>query len=173
MAGSSSTGYSGTPLAKKLGIAESSHIFSAAAPSNYLQLLGPLPPGVVFESKASASTDIAHIFVVRAAELARQLPVLRKKLNPSATVWVSWPKKSSKVATDITENTIRELALPIGFVDVKVCAVTEVWSGLKLVVRKALRRECVTRARVRIISSKSAGRNTMPRQGSTILGATG
>src|SRR5207244_2823023 len=86
-----------------------------------------------------ASTDVVHLFVTQSEELAGQLAVLHQAIRPDATVWVSWPKKASKVPTDVTEETIREVALPLGFVDVKVCAVTEVWSGLKLVIRKELR----------------------------------
>ena len=132
-------GYSGTPLAKKLGYKESSQAFLVNAPSDYEQLVEPLPAGVVFKNVASPSVDIAHIFVTRREELAVQLVALRKKLKPEAMLWVSWPKKASKVPTTVTEDTIREVAIPIGFVDVKVCAVSEVWSGLKLVVRKELR----------------------------------
>jgi hypothetical protein len=87
----------------------------------------------------SADVDVVHLFVDRRADLKSQLEDLRGRIAPAAAVWVSWPKKASKVPTDITEDTIRALALPIGFVDVKVCAVSEVWSGLKLVIRKALR----------------------------------
>jgi hypothetical protein len=132
-------GYSGTPLAKKLGIKEGCKVFLVEAPAQYRALLAPLPAQVVFTRAASMSTDLVHLFASERAELARLLPVLRKKLSPEAAVWVSWPKKSSKVPSDITEDTIREVALPLGFVDIKVCAVTEVWSGLKLVVRKELR----------------------------------
>ena len=139
MANSSPAGYSGTPLARKLGIKEGSQVFVLGAPAGYRKLLEPLPPDVVFQSAAGKTTDIAHVFVTQASELKKQLSTLRKKLKPDAPVWVSWPKKSSKVATDITEDTIRALALPMGFVDIKVCAVDEVWSGLKLVVRKELR----------------------------------
>lgn len=87
-----------------------------------------------------SGTPLVHVFATERARLARTLSGLRKKLAPDATIWVSWPKQSSKVPTDITENTIREVALPLGFVEVKVCAVTDIWSGLKLVVRKELRR---------------------------------
>lgn len=111
------------------------------APDDYALLLAPLPDGVRFVSRATGSVDVAHLFVVRKAEMARRLVALRENLRPDAPVWVSWPKKASKVPTDITEDTIREVALPLGFVDVKVCAVTEVWSGLKLVVRKELRQK--------------------------------
>jgi hypothetical protein len=132
-------GYSGTPLAKKLGIAPWSHVRAVAAPDDYLALLAPLPEGVVFEDAASVQTDIAHVFVVQRDELARHLGALRRQLRPDAALWVSWPKKASRVPTTVTEDVIRELALPLGFVDVKVCAVSEIWSGLKLVVRKTLR----------------------------------
>jgi hypothetical protein len=132
-------GYSGTPLAKKLGIKEGARIFTAGAPAGYRELLEPLPPLVEITSKLAAKTDLVHLFTTQRAELSRALADYRKKLAPEAMVWVSWPKKSSNVPTDVTENTVREIALPLGFVDVKVCAVTAVWSGLKLVVRKELR----------------------------------
>ena len=132
-------GYSGTPLAKKLGIAERSRVLPVDPPEDYEELLAPLPSGVTFERRATASTDLAHLFVTERHELAKQLLALRKVLRSDATVWVSWPKKASRVATTVTEDVIREAALPLGYVDVKVCAVTEVWSGLKLVVRKELR----------------------------------
>ena len=132
-------GYSGVPLAKKLGIAEQSSLVLVAAPSDYLSLLGPLPAEVHIGSRLSSAADIVHVFAVRRAELQRLLVRCREKLKLTATVWVSWPKKSSKVSTDITEDTIRQLALPLGFVDVKVCAIDNTWSGLKLVVRKPLR----------------------------------
>jgi hypothetical protein len=132
-------GYSGTPLAKKLGIKESSRVLVLGAPDDFSDLLDPLPVGVIFESKAGPRVDIAHVFVTWKEELAKHSSVLRGKLRPDAALWVSWPKKAAKVPTTVTEDTIRELALPIGFVDVKVCAVSDVWSGLKLVVRKELR----------------------------------
>jgi hypothetical protein len=133
------TAYSGTPLVKKLGIGESCRVWQCEAPADYAELLAPLPAGVQFTPRADATVDVAHVFVVDRAALAAQLATLREKLRPDASVWVSWPKKASKVPTTVTEDVIRELALPIGFVDVKVCAVTETWSGLKLVVRKELR----------------------------------
>ena len=132
-------GYSGTPLAQKLGIREGGVLHPIAAPADYRAILGALPDDVRFATRAGAATDIAHLFVTRRAELERRLASLRRQLRPDAVVWVSWPKRSAKVATDVTEDAIRAVALPLGFVDVKVCAVTEVWSGLKLVVRKALR----------------------------------
>ena len=134
-----SAGYSGTPLAKKLGIAAGSTMATLAAPAGYRELVAPLPEKVAFTRAIGSRVDLVHVFEKRRAGLALTLADLRKRLRPDATVWVSWPKKASKVPTDITEDTIREVALPLGFVDVKVCAVDDVWSGLKLVVRKELR----------------------------------
>jgi hypothetical protein len=132
-------GYSGTPLAKKLGVKEGSHVVLAGAPPYYLSLLEPLPAQVHFGSRLTSTTDIVHIFSTRRAELQQMLAHYRQKLKPNGTVWVSWPKKAAKMSTDITEDVIRQVALPLGFVDVKVCAIDDVWSGLKLVVRKELR----------------------------------
>ena len=132
-------GYSGTPLSSKLGIRAAFAVHVKDAPPDYRRLLEPLPDRVRFVSRLSSTTDLVHVFSARREELAKVLRTCRSKLAPAAVVWVSWLKKSSKVTTDITEDTIRELALPLGFVDVKVCAVTDVWSGLKLVVRKELR----------------------------------
>jgi len=127
-------GYSGTPLAKKLGIKPGSTLFLDGAPDDY-----PSDGATVVRS-VSPRVDIAHIFTDRAAELSAKLRKFRDSIRDDAVVWVSWPKKASKVPTDITEDLIRAIALPIGFVDIKVCAVDDVWSGLKLVVRRALRR---------------------------------
>jgi len=129
-------GYSGTPLAKKLGIGMGSRIFLSDAPKNYLKLVAPLPKGVRLVRKIDGETDIVHIFSAERARLTAALRATLERLKPDGMIWVSWPKKSSKVPTDITEDTIREVALPMGLVDIKVCAVDEVWSGLKLVVRK-------------------------------------
>jgi hypothetical protein len=133
-------GYSGTPLAKKLGMKDGARIFVVDAPDDYEDLLAPLPPGVAWVSKLDAKTDLAHLFVRSKARLGSQLAAAMRKMRPDCAVWVSWPKKSSGVATDVTEDTIREVALPMGLVDVKVCAVDETWSGLKLVIRQALRK---------------------------------
>ena len=133
------TGYSGRPLAKKLGIHEGCRVVLLAAPAAWADGVAPLPEAVQLQTQLSAQTDLVHLFATQQAELARQLKHLRGSLRPDATLWVSWPKKSAKQATDISEDSIRALALPLGFVDVKVCAVNAVWSGLKLVVRKALR----------------------------------
>jgi hypothetical protein len=132
-------GYSGTPLARKLGIAAGARVVVVNEPPGYRDWLAPLPEGVRFDAEVSAQAEVVHVFADRRAELAAQLDSVRGRIAPAAAVWVSWPKKASKVTTDITEDTIRELALPLGFVDVKVCAVSDVWSGLKLVIRKALR----------------------------------
>jgi hypothetical protein len=136
---SRTAGYSGTPLARKLGIEEESRVLLIGAPDGLRELLEPLPAGVVFARKAGPHIDIAHLFVTGQEALAEQVRLLRATLRPDAMVWVSWPKKASKVPSTVTEDTVREVALPLGFVDVKVCAVSEVWSGLKLVVRKELR----------------------------------
>jgi hypothetical protein len=132
-------GYSGTPLVKKLGVKEGFKIHAINAPPDYRLLLAPLPAAVQFTSAANNSTNLVHVFATTRKRLASALRALRKTLAPNATIWVSWPKQASKVPTDITENTIREVALPMGFVDIKVCAVSDTWSGLKLVVRKEFR----------------------------------
>jgi hypothetical protein len=132
-------GYSGTPLAKKLGIKPGIEVMLVGAPEGYRKLVEPLPDGVTFAARLSNRTDIVHVFTTRKAKLGKALKSWRSKLKADGAVWVSWPKKAAKVETDITEDTVRELALPLGFVDIKVCAVDETWSGLKLVVRKALR----------------------------------
>ncbi len=127
--------YSGTPLAKKLGIKEGSKVFLSGAPDNYLKLVAPLPEGVKIVPQIAEDTDVIHIFSADRKRLSRALVASLKKMRPDGVIWVSWPKKSSRVPTDITESAIREVALPLGLVDVKVCAVDEVWSALKLVVR--------------------------------------
>ena len=132
-------GYSGTPLAKKLGIKEQAKVVAVDAPKGYRELLEPLPASVQLSAKIDKTTDIVHVFSTKKSQLSRALASYREKLNPSAVIWVSWPKKSANLPTEITEDIVREVALPLGFVDVKVCAVDEVWSGLKLVVRKELR----------------------------------
>ncbi len=139
MAPSNPAGYSGTPLAKKLGIVAGTRVLLRHPPADYDDLLAPLPDGVHYEKVMTATTDLIHLFCDRRVTLAKELTQLRGTMRADATIWVSWPKKSSKVVTDITEDTIRELALPIGLVDTKVCAVSDVWSGLKLVIRKELR----------------------------------
>ncbi len=134
------SGYSGTPLPQKLGIKPGSAVCVRAAPQKYETLVAPLPDGVRIASKVSVRTDLVHIFSAARAKLSKELAAARKSLRDDAMIWVSWPKKSSGVQTDITEDTVRELAFPLGLVDIKVCAVDETWSGLKLVVRKENRK---------------------------------
>lgn len=129
------TGYSGTPLAKKLGF--SGRVYAHGVPESVKSEIAKFQ--AVDWATEMRSADDAHLFVTLRAELENLLIEARQVLPDTATVWVSWPKKASKVATDITEDTIREICLPMGWVDVKVCAVDAVWSGLKLVVRKELR----------------------------------
>ncbi|MGA2551371.1 MAG: DUF3052 domain-containing protein [Burkholderiaceae bacterium] len=133
------SGYSGRPLAEKLGVKAGHQVLLVNAPAEYRDLLGPVSEHVKFLYRLDAGADLAHVFVTRHEELSKLMPSLRKELGPAAIVWVSWPKKSSNVPSTVTDEVIREIALPLGFVDVKVCAVTHVWSALKLVVRKELR----------------------------------
>lgn len=133
-------GYSGTPLVKKLGIQEGTRLFLAGAPENYLKWVSPLPKAVTISPRMSSDVTLAHFFCTQKSQLQKLLRTSLAKLKPNGVIWVSWPKKASKVATDITEDTIREIALPMGLVDIKVCAVDEVWSGLKLVIRKESRK---------------------------------
>lgn len=132
-------GYSGTSLVKKLGIKPGSKVLLVGAPEGSRSLLDSLPADVEFVTRLNVSTDLVHVFTASRAELRELLRKYRAGLKPDGVVWVSWPKKAAKVPTDITEDTIREVALPMGFVDIKVCAVNGIWSGLKLVVRKDLR----------------------------------
>jgi len=140
-------GYSGTPLAKKLGLKEGFAVALVGAPTELHAWLAPLPPGIRFVGKPTAQVQLVHAFFTERAALASALSAWRQTLADDAALWISWPKKAAKVPTDITEDVIREVALPLGFVDVKVCAVSEVWSGLKLVVRQALRTGATGKAR--------------------------
>jgi len=133
-------GYSKTPLPQKLGIKPGMKVAALNPPPGYRKLLAPLPPGVSFTDRASAGSKFVHLFVKERTTLEKELKRLRKLLDDAGVLWVSWPKKSSGVATDITENVIREVCLPLGFVDVKVCAVDETWSGLKLMIRRENRK---------------------------------
>ena len=134
-------GYSGTPLVKKLGIRPNEKIVALNAPDYYAELLEGLPEGATITERTAPNAAFVHLFVTERADLAAMLSTLRTKLDDSGMVWVSWPKKSAKVPTDVTEDTIREVALPLGFVDVKVCAVDEKWSGLKLMIRRENRKK--------------------------------
>ena len=134
------TGYSGTPLYKKLGFTKAPlRVLTINVPREYMTWLGKLPEGVALASNVPPPVQAAHVFVTERAFLSAVLSTLRTELAQDGFVWVSWAKKTSQVPTDITEDVIREVALPKGFVDVKVCAVSEVWSGLKLVIRKSER----------------------------------
>ena len=133
-------GYSGKALAQKLGIKARTRLKTKNAPPNYLQLLGPLPDGVTLSARLKHPVELVHIFSVTRAHLSAELRRALEEIEQDGAVWVSWPKKSSGVRTDITEDVIREVAFPLGLVDVKVCAVDETWSGLKLVIRKANRK---------------------------------
>ena len=134
------SGYSGTPLAKKLGFKPPLTVLTVDAPKAYRDWLEGLEEGVGFTARMPKTVAAAHVFVTRESDLRTHATKLRKCLEPTGFVWVSWPKKASGVATDVTEDTIRKVALPMGFVDVKVCAVTDTWSGLKLVIRKSERK---------------------------------
>jgi hypothetical protein len=133
-------GYSGTPLPQKLGIKPDSIVVVIDPPENYRKLLGSIPSGVNFATRPVGNTRFVHIFVKERRALAKHLQSLRHKIADDAAVWVSWPKKSSGVSTDVTEDVIRAVALPLGFVDIKVCAVDEIWSGLKLMIRRENRK---------------------------------
>jgi hypothetical protein len=138
MARQTRSGYSGTPLPAKLGIEEGSVVAFVAAPSAFADVLGELPPGARISPKAK-DLDVAIVFVLRAAELFDKFSSAAARAKPDGSVWIAWPKKTSKVVTDMTEDEIRRQLLPTGWVDNKVCAIDEVWSGLRMVLRKELR----------------------------------
>ena len=129
-----SSGYSGTPLAKKLGIKNEFIIRFINEPDYYFDLFEDFPLGVVIAKDKKEEKDFIQYFQKNAAAFKKKLPILREEIKQHGMIWISWPKKSSKVKTDITEDTIRDYALTIGLVDIKVCAVDEIWSGLKLVI---------------------------------------
>jgi hypothetical protein len=149
-------GYSGTPLPRKLGLAPGQRISLTAAPPGFARSLVPLPDGAV--QVARGPVDLAVVFVRSRGALAAALPGARDRLDPDGALWVSWPKRSSGVETDLTEGVVRDLALTAGLVDVKVCAVDETWSGLKLVFRRA-DRDMVRAAR----AGPAAGPTRQPR----------
>ncbi len=132
-------GYSGTPLVKKLGIKPGFRVKTKDAPADYERLLAPLPDDVAISSRFRDSIDLWHLFTKSRSGLRNDLVSAMQEIPKDGTIWVSWPKKASGVQTDMTEGAIREAALPLGLVDVKVCAVDDTWSGLKLVIRKRLR----------------------------------
>lgn len=133
-------GYSGTPLAEKLGLKPGYRLFVIGAPKDYEKLLAPLPREVSISAKPpKGGADIVHLFAPSLAAFEAGLPRAREEMKIDGAIWVSWYKKSSRIKTDLTEDLIRSQALSGDLVDVKVCAVSDIWSGLKLVVRKALR----------------------------------
>ncbi len=129
-------GYSGTPLARKLGVKNGMRVALIGAPKEFGPELEPMPVGVKVLRRPAADLDLAMLFVTSRADLSRRFPKVAAVLPPAGSLWVAWPKKSSGVATDLTEDVLREVCLPRGWVDVKVCAVTDIWSGLKFVLRK-------------------------------------
>lgn len=135
----SATGYSGTPLPRKLGFKPETRAALVNAPEHFGVLLGELPDGVVVRERLRSPLDLVVCFVTARRELERRLPALRAALHPAGMLWIAWPKRSSGVATDMTEDVVREVALPTGLVDTKVCAIDATWSGLRLVIRKELR----------------------------------
>lgn len=137
-------GYSQTPLPQKLGIKPGLTVVTINAPTNYRRLLGAIPQGVTFSDRLKPDSDLVHVFIRKRGQLEKRLSILRQKMADTGIVWVSWPKKSSGVATDVTENVVRAVALPLGFVDVKVCAIDETWSGLKLMIRRTNRKHATT-----------------------------
>jgi len=130
------TGYSGTPLAKKLGIKHGFDVLTVNAPENYTDLLAPLPDGVTISDESHRVVDVIHLFTNSRDELFSKLAQSVRRIKQDGAIWVSWYKKGAKLPTEIVEDTIREAAFPLGLVDVKVCAVDENWSGLKLVIRR-------------------------------------
>jgi hypothetical protein len=132
-------GYSGTPLPKKLGIKDGSRFAVRRAPDGFADTLGELPDGAEWRVQVRPGLDVVIAFATRRAELVADWPKLAAAVAPSGAVWFAWPKKASKVPTDITEDVLREEFLPTGWVDVKVCAIDETWSGLKFVLRKERR----------------------------------
>jgi hypothetical protein len=134
------SGYSGKALGQKLGIKSWTRVKPRNAPGNYKQLLGPVPTDAIVSTRLRAPVDLIHIFSIARAHLSAELRRAIADVDQDGAIWVSWPKKASGVRTDLTEDVIREVALPMGLVDVKVCAVDETWSGLKLVIRKMNRK---------------------------------
>ena len=135
----SGAGYSGTPLPKKLGIKEDARVALVGAPPEAAALIEPLPPGVVLRSWLRGEADVIVFFTRQRGVLEQRLDALVAKLARDGSLWVAWPKRASGVETDMTENVVREVALPRGLVDTKVCAISDVWSGLRLVRRLANR----------------------------------
>ncbi|HUS28945.1 MAG TPA: hypothetical protein VMZ53_10550 [Kofleriaceae bacterium] len=131
-------GYSGTPLPQKLGIKEDHEVAVLDAPRGFFDTLGKLPSGATVQTRLAGKMplDVVVAFATKVADLTRAIKNVRPRMQPAAGLWIAWPKKSSGVPTEITEDVIRAIALPTGLVDNKVCAIDETWSGLRLVIRK-------------------------------------
>jgi hypothetical protein len=129
----STAGYSGTPLAQKLGFKDGMRAVYVGAPQGFSVA------DVATRPRLAKGTDLVVCFVTARRDLERRLPALRRAIEPAGMLWIAWPKRASKVETDMTEDVVREVALPTGLVDTKVCAIDEIWSGLRLVVRRELR----------------------------------
>lgn len=130
-------GYSGTPLPKKLGIKEGARLALVGAPDAFLEsALAPLPDQVELRARARGPLDMIVFFTKTRAELERRFGKLASALDPAGALWIAWPKRASGVPTDLTEDTLRDVGLPQGLVDIKVCAIDDTWSGLKFVIRK-------------------------------------
>ena len=132
-------GYSGTPLTTKLGIRSGQVVCVLDEPAGFRSLLDPLPGGVVFKVQVRGALDVVVLFVIARKALERRLPAVSRAIFPNGALWVAWPNRASGVATDITEDVIREVVLPTGLVDDKVCAIDETWSGLRVVHRRERR----------------------------------
>jgi hypothetical protein len=133
------TGYSGTALPKKLGIKEGAAVAVLNAPDDFAGTLGDLPDGVIVRDRLRGPLDVVVFFTVRRPDLERRIERLKTALDPAGRLWIAWPKRASKVETDMTEDVVRDVALPLGLVDNKVAAIDETWSGLQLVIRRELR----------------------------------
>jgi hypothetical protein len=134
-------GYSGTPLAKKLGIKQGHEVALLKAPEGFEATLEGLPDAVTIRSSARGTNDVLVSFHTKRSDLEERLPALLAAMDVDGGLWIAWPKRASGVPTDITEDTVREVALPLGLVDNKVCAIDDTWSGLRVVWRKELRPE--------------------------------
>lgn len=132
-------GYSGTPLVRKLGLRPGWRVAVLGAPEGLDELLGELPEGLRIVRRLAEGIDAAWIFVLARRDLERRLPELLRRLPPGGTLWISWPKGASGVPTDVTENVLREIVLPTGWVDIKVAAIDETWSGLRFALRRSER----------------------------------
>jgi hypothetical protein len=132
-------GYSGTPLAKKLGIADGSRVTTIDAPTDFRELLAPIPDGVEFRTTLRGRADMIVFFTRSRAKLERRVEIAGRAIFPNGGLWIAWPKRASKIDTDMTEDVVRDMALPLRLVDNKVCAIDDTWSGLRIVWRRERR----------------------------------